>query len=240
LYVVDDHHSLCALDYSGFDTTTVTLNILCDKRSSSISDFWADLSTQNLVYLAALPDSNIDQLPVQITYDLLPTSFSFNSKSISFEDDAWRALAGFSRKVTAAAPPAPSCSTDKYCQRCMFRGCVDGYQKTGGAVCYFEFRWAYFMIDSVYYNTALWGSDSDLLAFKTEFEKLPHHAVGKDVNTDDWFAAANYIVALCRGAVGKDYLLPTNLYPGDSNLPGFFSGYVPLESDPTCDSPVCK
>ena len=183
IYVVDDHHTLCALDYSGYSSTSVTVNIICDKRDLSTDDFWSYMASHNLAYLAAHPAGEPNALPTAILSDALPKTFSFNSKTIVFSDDPWRALVGFSRKVTSAgaeyrnfilysradvttyyyyyvASPAPSCSgsDDKYCERCMFRGCVDGYQTSGGGVAYFEFRWAYYINDATYYNTSYWPS----------------------------------------------------------------------------------
>lgn len=56
IYIIDDHHSLCALDFSGYDSTSVTIDVICDCRSlSSMTEFWKILKEKNLVYLNAHP-----------------------------------------------------------------------------------------------------------------------------------------------------------------------------------------
>lgn len=241
LYIVDDHHTLCALDYSGYEDTSVTLNVLCDKRNLSAAQFWSEMDSQNLAYLASHPYNLPNSLPQPISYTKIPTSFDFTSSSQSFTDDPWRSMAGFSRKVQDAASPAPSCSgsDSQYCERCMFRGCVDGYQTSGAGVYYFEFRWAYYMNDATYINTQYWPSTSQLNAFKNLYEALPVSVVGK-VNTDDWFEAANNVISLCRSSSGSKYVLPSNIYTTDTALPGYYDGYVKLNDDPSCSAPVCK
>eukprot|EP01036_Dinobryon_divergens_P033729 gene33729-43589_t len=240
IYVVDDHHTLCALDYSGYSSTSVTVNIICDKRDLSLDDFWSYMASHNLAYLAAHPAGEPNALPTAILWDALPKSFSFNSKTIVFTNDPWRALMGFSRKVTNAASPAPSCSgsDDKYCERCMFRGCVDGYQTSGGGVAFFEFRWAYYINDATFYNTSYWPSKDEYASFQTAYKALGDSVMGK-INTDQWFDAADKVIALCRATSTAAYVVPPNLYPSSTTLPGYYSGYVKLSADPDCASPQC-
>ena len=46
-YLVDDHHTLCALDYSGYSSTTVTVEVIADRRNTtSMADFFADLEVK--------------------------------------------------------------------------------------------------------------------------------------------------------------------------------------------------
>lgn len=241
IYVVDDHHTLCALDYSGYSSTSVTVNIICDMRSlKSMDEFWSKMKSESLVYLAAHPNQEPNSLPVEIEPSQLPSIFSFTTTLKSFSDDPWRSMAGFSRKVTKAASPAPSCSSSdsKYCERCMYRGCVNGYMSTGPGVAYFEFRWAYFMNDATYFNTSLWPSTSAYSTFSKLYKSLPPSVMGK-IDTDQWFDTADEVISLCRGSGGATYPVPTNLYPGDGLLPGYFSGYEKLPDDPDCDSPSC-
>jgi len=239
LYVVDDHHTLSALDFSGYEDTKVTISVLCDLRHLPEQDFWQSLSKQNLVFLANHPAGQPNALPLPISYKDLPSSFSF-AKSVSFSDDPWRALAGFSRKVKRAADPAPACSGNdgNYCQRCMLRGCVDGYRMQGSSVPFFEFRWSYFLNDATFYNTQYWPSPAFRSAFKRAYDALPPSKVGK-VNTDEWLAAAENVIALCRSDASAHYLLPSHLF-SNSSLPGYFRGYQKLGDDPTCDPPTCK
>ena len=80
MYIVDKHHTLSALDFSGYDDT-VTLYIICDCRNiTSMEEFWRYLEQENLVYLAAHPDNDPNLLPQRIAPSDLPTYFSFNSQ----------------------------------------------------------------------------------------------------------------------------------------------------------------
>ncbi|KAJ1434049.1 ParB/Sulfiredoxin [Ochromonadaceae sp. CCMP2298] len=250
IYIVDDHHTLAALDYSGYDDTKVTVNILCDKRNLSEAEFWISLSAQNLAYLASHPRNQPNSLPTTISYKEMPSTFSFTSASKSMSDDPWRSMAGFSRKVEDAADPAPSCgsSDDKNCERCMFRGCLDGYEISGGGVSFFEFRWSYFMNDATFFDTQYWPSSSDLATFSSLYKALPSAEPSK-TNTDDWFAAANYVISLCRSPASAGYELPSDIFPGVNStpqsrggqtLPGYVQDYLKLDSDPTCDAPTCR
>ena len=46
-YIVDDHHTLCALDYSGYNSVSVTLNVICDKRYlKNMDDFWTEMQVR--------------------------------------------------------------------------------------------------------------------------------------------------------------------------------------------------
>jgi hypothetical protein len=239
IYVVDDHHTLCALDFSGYEDVKVTVDILCDLRNYSTSNFWATLSAQNLAYLAAHPKGQPNDLPKAIPYTSMPTAFSFTKDEQSLTDDPWRSLAGYSRKVQSAPSPAPSCSSgdSKYCERCMYRGCVDGYQSSGAGVAFFEFRWAYFLNDATYYSTIYWPSTDDYSIFKSSYSALPASEVEK-VNTDDWMGTAELAISLCRASSTAKYTLPSTLF-GERSLPGYYEGYVKLEDDPTCKTPVC-
>jgi hypothetical protein len=172
-YIVDDHHTLCALDYSEFISVTVSLYVICDKRHMTMDEFWTDMKTNKLVYLAAHPKNSPNALPLPIEPSDLPQEFSFTKSKIVFSDDPWRSIAGYSRKVESA-PGAPSClATDsKYCERCMYRGCIDGSQQSGPGVAFFEFQWAYFMLDATFYSTELWPSVSLWTSFYNSYSKL--------------------------------------------------------------------
>lgn len=240
-YVVDDHHTLCALDYSGYDDVTVTVNVICDKRSLSMEDFWSNMTAENLVYLLRHPTDKPNVLPVSISYTELPTEFQFERHCKSFQDDPWRSLAGYSRKVTDTFIP---CSDDqKYCGRCFYRGCVDGYQTEGEGVPFFEFRWSYYMNYAVFNNISYWPSEAEWKTFKGLYDDLPVSVDDlSDVNTDDWFDAATSIIPLCRAPSTGTYSLPSDLFPAETSetLPGYVKGMTSLEDDPSCSSPICS
>jgi len=239
IYIVDDHHTLCSLDFSGYEDLKAAMNILCDMRNYSTSDFWATLSSQNLAYLASHPKDKPNELPVSISYKEMPTRFSFTKDDKSLSDDPWRSLAGYSRKVQSAPTPAPSCSGNdsKYCERCMYRGCVDGYQSSGAGVAFFEFRWAYFMNDVTYYSTEYWPSLDSYSKFKSSYVALPLSEVGK-VDTSDWMNTAELAISLCRASSASKYFLPSAIF-AEKPLPGYYEGYVKLEDDPNCAAQVC-
>lgn len=240
-YVVDDHHTLCALDYSGYSESTVILDIVCDKRGLTMDQFWKDLSNQNLVNLVAHPNDEPNALPIKIQPSDLPPTFHFAPTNISFTDDPWRSLAGFSRKVTAAVPPAPACDKKKYCERCMFRGCVDGYGTSGPSVPYFEFLWAYFMLDSTFFAEKNWPSAGARKNFTELYLQLPHDIPVSEINTSLWFDTANAVIPLCREGAAPTFKLPADLYAGNNgSLPGFVVGYEQLPNDPDCNSPRCS
>ena len=124
-YLVDKHHSLSALDYSGFDKTKVNLAVICDLRSeySDEESFWGRMVQKNLVYLKSHPPSQgntseskeslsssdgatfYNQPPVQVDPSSLPVSFEFNRDKMTFTNDPWRALASHTRKVNIDTAP---------------------------------------------------------------------------------------------------------------------------------------
>lgn len=246
-YVVDDHHTLSALDYSGYDETSVTLNVICDKRQEnySMADFFADLSAQGLCYLGAHPKGKPNGLPELIPYTALPKDFSFTPDHSSFADDRWRALAGFSRKVTEVEG-FPKCGSndDKNCERCFYRGCGhDGQAASGKGVPFFEFQWAYFLNDATISNPSLWPTKEQFEAFSSAYKALPESSspkAVKDTDTDAWLSAAALAVPLCRGQSVAGYRVPTSLYKGSGVLPGFVTGPIKLEADPQCSAPQCN
>lgn len=240
MYVVDDHHTLCALDLSGFDAVTVSLNILCDLRHLDVDAFWGYLAANNLTFLAShVPTSQPNTLPVPITPKDMPTTFEFTTAKQTLTDDSWRSLAGFSRKVKDAPSPAPSCSDYKYCERCMYRGCSGGSALSGPSVPFFEFRWSYYML-SAYLDASWWPSPAEYSEFQSSYEALPAVVIGHgSVDTDAWLDTAGKLIALCRGANTGAFVLPDTMFQGDGSLPGYVQGYEELDADPTCDAPVC-
>ena len=238
MYIIDKHHTLSALDFSDYDDILVTLYIICDYRNiSSMEAFWSYLEQENLVYLASHPDDDSDQLPRRIKPSDLPRYFCFTSQDKVFSDDPWRSLASYSRKVKDP-PDTPSCPEDgsKYCMRCMYRGCVDGYQMSGPGVPFFEFQWAYMMLDaSMYSADTWWPSQGDHDSFIDAYSSLPPSKVG-EIDTSAWMNAAELLISLCRASALWKYRVPTSLFEGNGSLPGFYSGYVELSDDPSCAS----
>lgn len=240
-YIVDDHHTLSALDFSGELDVSVTLDVICDKRAlPSMSAFWTEMKNEHLVYLGSHPPSQPNALPIQVEPSDLPSYFSFTQSDKSLSNDPWRAMVSFSRKVEKV-PNAPACSSSSdYCMRCMYRGCVDGTQDSGSGVPYFEFQWSYMMVDSTFYNISLWPSKESWNTFYRAYDALSSDI--PNINTNSWMDAASLIITLCRSSnIGK-YIVPTNIYSDQFGgmLPGFVLGYKQLEDDPVCDSPACN
>lgn len=246
-YIVDDHHTLCALDYSGYTSTSVTLEVICDKRSTGLTmeEFFSDLQSQGLCFLGAHPGNDPNALPVLIPYTSLPQSFDFTPTHTSFANDPWRALAGYSRKVTTV-PGFPSCgkNDDKNCERCFYRGCGSGGQASSGqGVAFFEFQWAYYMNDAAIKTASLWPTKEAYEVFVSAYKLLPVSsavATVKSIEPDDWLAAATLLIPLCRSASVGLYSVPTSIYSGSGVLPGYALGPVKLQADPSCSAPSCK
>lgn len=256
IYIVDDHHTLCALDYSGFEDISITVDVSCNKADDSDNDFWRTLDAQNLAYLASHPNDGPNELPQSISADKLSTFFAFTHAEKTFSDDYWRSLAGFSRKVTdPVGEEIPKCEVSKgesiLCERAMYRGCGEnGYDSSGPGVAFFEFRWAYFMNDATYFSTDLWPDEADRLAFVEKYEDLQRPArlesrngtvvyeTSKDSVMDNidvslWKDAARYIITLSRSVSGSSYLLPADIYGfKQSNIAGI-SGSRQLRSKST-------
>lgn len=242
-FAVDDHHTLCGLDASGYDVT-VTLNVLCDLRDYTWDAFWANMEAHYFSYLARHPIGKPNALPLPITPGQMPDHFSFTPRDNVFTDDPWRSLAGFSRKVQDAPYPAPACDTkagdSKVCERCMYRGCgVDGLQPSGPSVDFFEFKWAYFFLYTLIKDASYWPDTASFDAFKAAYDALPVPAVIGEIDTSAWQEAANLLVPLCRAKATGNYQLPLSVFPTGGSLPGFVSGYSKLDDDPTCDGDVC-
>ena len=236
IYYVDDHHTYCALDASGYDTVTATLNIICDLRNETLDTFWTYLGSHNYSMLAMHPLDQPNSLPLPINYTDMPLSLSFIKGDRTLSDDPWRSLAGFSRKIKDAPSPAPSCSNYKYCERCFYRGCNDGSQSTGPSVPFFEFRWSYFML-SAYIDSTWWDSNKEYTTFVNSYETLPYPSTFGKIDTTAWLDTASLLIPLCRGDNTGNYLLPTNIFEGATTLPGYTQGYTELDADPTCDQP---
>ena len=140
-YITDSHHTLAALDFSGFDSVSVVFNVLCDYSylGSNEDAFWDKMVLTGQVWLptrsAARETSN--ELPVLGSVSDLPTRFSFTKKNSVFKNDDWRSFAGLSRKVKnddLCDGKHGEGSGYKYCGRCFIRHC----DAAGAGVPYIE------------------------------------------------------------------------------------------------------
>jgi hypothetical protein len=138
IYIVDHHHELAALDWSGYTDVSVTVTIVCDKRTLSISKFWSYMENSDDVYLLEHPSGEPNTLPQNIDYTDLPTYFSFTSTDKSFNDDPWRSLGSYVRKTSNSTCTSMGFDTD--CMRCFVRDC----DSDGSTIPFYEFKWGYF------------------------------------------------------------------------------------------------
>jgi hypothetical protein len=250
-YVVDHHHELSALDYSEYSDVTVTLNVSCDQRNvQSMEDFWTMMKGSQLVYLGVHPHGNSSTLPIQIIPEELPQEFHFTKDKKIFQDDPWRALASFVRKVNSYYLNSSDClngeSHTKLCYRGYYRGCIDGSEPNGPGVAFYEFRWGYYFLDGSYYQQEYWTNPNHLAAFLNAFSKQQKGEMGS-YDLDQWASVASLVIPLARSEDISSYRLPVTLFHDDDNttsrsgtLPGYVVGDRPiLNDDPTCSSPSC-
>ena len=224
LYVVDHHHTLSALDRSGFDVD-VTIKVVCDYSKELEHTFWSSMARDGFAYLSGRPAGSLTVLPTPIDPDSLPTSFRFDATAGSdFADDPWRSLAGYTRKIKADDGTKSA--------RCFLRDCAPD----GGTINYFEYRWAYYF-DAAYLDAGLWDDPLTFRAFKKTFEKLaPTHPNSTGVPAR-WQEACATLLPLCRGSSAGSFMVPLQEIAG--HLPGYHSGSGPISpgKDPTCDTP---
>lgn len=242
-YIVDHHHELCALDYSGFTDVSVTLHVICDYRSlPTINEFWNLMIESSLVYLGIHPDGNYFYLPVPIEPSQLPQKFSFTSEDQIFGDDPWRSLGSFVRKVNSYYSNPDDCTktnTDE-CYRAYYRGCIDGFQPEGSGVAFFEFRWGYYFLDVSYFNTQYWPSTEQQSLFLSQLSKQIDLEVGQ-YDLEEWSFIASLLIPVARSDYVGSYYPPSSIFFSNSTLPGFIVGQNTqiLNDDPSCDTPSC-
>lgn len=167
LYFSDGHHTLSALDFSGFwhlaahvqhatlchdslycslvrvlrRATEVTIVVLCDLTALSVADFWATMGEKGFAYLYGRPSGPWTSLPEPLTFSALPSLVVFNNhEAPSFKDDPWRALSGASRKISNQKSCKAAASNTKYCMRAYDRVC--NAEKGNRSIFFFEYYWA--------------------------------------------------------------------------------------------------
>ncbi|XP_075257228.1 uncharacterized protein LOC142349509 [Convolutriloba macropyga] len=246
--IVDKHHTLSALDYSGYDDISVSMNIICDYRNLTWDDFYQTLESQSFIYILDHPKGLPNHLPQPISPSDLPIVFEFRKNSKAFSNDPWRALSSFSRKVEKAPDPFPKCKSndDKYCERCYIRVCQDNSteiskqsKSVNPSIPFFEFKWGYFLNYAAFYDNTYWPSFKDWQNFMEKYLDLETDF--ESMNVDSWQDAADLLVPLCRSEQTGSYRLPNNAFPNSKSeeLPGYVQGTEKLPEDPTCGQPTC-
>jgi len=244
LYFSDGHHTLSALDSSGFWATEVTIVVLCDLTALSVADFWATMGEKGFAYLYGRPSGPWTSLPEPLAFSALPSLVVFNNdEPPSFTDDPWRALSGASRKISNQKSCKAAASNTEYCMRAYDRVC--NAEKGNSSIFFFEYYWGYFW-NAAWLDPSLWETDltnrSDYDAFAASVASLPQ--VRPDtpgLSTADieeaiklWFDAAEQLVPLSRSFGARNYVLPAGFLERQT-LPGHVAGMAPLqEKDPKC------
>ena len=233
-WLLDHHHLLSSLDYSGFDDLSVTINVVCVfDPNESMAQFWIKMQAVHGVYAYGRPVGSPNRLPLAEAFDRLPNVITFNETYSSFNDNMWRAIAGFSRKVNV-----PPCDV-KYCSRAFIKQCATD----GDSIPFYEFRWSYFF--NLAYNDPsmkYWDNTTDANKFNTLFKELETDVLKNNhYDLEKWQLAAEYIVPLARGKAAGEFTFPRDapkvLY---GKLPGYHKGMSPIyQKDPTCNSPKC-
>eukprot|EP00943_MAST-04B_sp_MAST-4B-sp1_P004310 g4310.t1 len=233
-WLLDHHHLLAALDYSMFNDLSVTINIVCVfDPNETMDQFWKKMQAIKGVYAYGRPVGFPNVLPILEAYNRLPTDIAFNQTYSSFNDNMWRALAGFSRKVND-----PSCNV-KYCGRAFIKECASD----GDSIPFYEFRWSYFF-NLAYINdpSKYWDNETDANKFNALFKELETDAAENNYyDIEKWELAAKYIVPLARGKAAGVFTFPNGAPKElDGKLPGYHSGMSPIEEkDPSCNAPKC-
>lgn len=240
IYLLDHHHTLSALDYSGHSTVDVKLYVSCDFSALSAAAAWQALVSRALAYPYGRRAGAPDELPSLFNESALPARLVFRPHgNTTFADDRWRALSSFARKVKSLKEDDDesddsSCSKKegKYCMRAYIRACEP---KTGRSTPFFEFRWAYFMNDAFLRASVLWDNQTASARFQSRYAALT------DVtDVDAWQAAAVDLVYLCRGLSATSYALPSPMGAMAGTLPGVVTGLAPIKGDdPDCALPSC-
>lgn len=231
-YIIDDHHTLSALQYSGYSSTTITCQVVCNwaNFSGTMADFYTKMREKNFFLGIGRPSGDVNSLPALID----PTTIG--STIGTLPDDPWRSLAGYARKIADSSCPKSS----KNCLRAFDRECNP---LTGTATSFFEFRWAYFM-NAAYLDTSLWDNNADASTFKTLYQAIKQPSAGPSKeDATKWQEAADSLRALCRGSRAGKWQLPASLGTpfADSYLPGYVAGANTKidHDDPDCALPTC-
>ena len=262
IYIIDDHHTFSALDYSGYSNIMVTINVICDLRNLTVQNFWEYLHQHQYTLLMQYPKNKnnqfdyISQLPIPLAYSDLPTNITFRPYQKTLQDDPWRSLVGFSRKIKDVPKDIllyynlsidnsnSNCTiNNKYCYRCFYRGCnKNGNNAQGPSVPFFEFRWSYFLLDS-YIHPQLWPSITMYTIFKEKLHNLLLSSSSNNnnnlikINLENWFNMVPYLLPLCHAETNRNYRLPSNIFADHYSLPGYTNNIIINSNDAVCDQP---
>ena len=238
-YILDAHHTLAALDLSGYKEVNLTLSVGCDALATvPASQQLEALAARKDAYLYGRVPGCPNSLPEAIPAASLPTNLAFRKSAVTMDDDRWRSLSSFARKIKKGpinCIDTPTMKITKYCGRAYNRTCATN----GEGIPFFEFRWSYFYND-VYNTPSLWSNTSAFNAFSEAYNTLVSPTPNSPLdNIDDWEAAAHYLVYPSRGSFASEYRVPLGALAGP--LPGYIAGLVPIpDKDVDCAASQCS
>jgi hypothetical protein len=229
VFLIDHHHTLAALDFSGFVSVKATVFLSCDLSHLTVEQAWTELVSKDFGYPYGRPAGQPSALPHALDFSSLPSRLVFRpGGNTTLPDDRWRSLGSFARKVKGIVD-CPH-GAGKYCMRAYSRVCAP----SGQSIPFFEFRWAYFMNDA-YLRPTLWENATANASFRAKFAALANTS-----DLDSYAAAAVDIVYLARSATAAAYSLPVSMGAMAGALPGVASGLDPIDSpDPDCSMARC-
>lgn len=86
-YILDAHHSLSALDLSGFKSTVIALTVSCDSLINvPASQQLNELASRKFAYLYGRVPGCPNTLPTAIPTASIPTNIAFRKSAVTMED----------------------------------------------------------------------------------------------------------------------------------------------------------
>ena len=238
-YILDAHHTLASLDLSGYEEVNLTLSVGCDALATvPASQQLEALAARKDAYLYGRVPGCPNSLPEAIPAASVPTNLAFRKSAVTMDDDRWRSLSSFARKIKngpISCTDNPNMDLTKYCGRAYNKTCATNEE----GIPFIEFRWSYFYND-VYNTPSLWSNTSAFNAFSEAYNTLVSPTPNSPVdNVDDWEAAAHYLVYPSRESFASEYRVPLGALAGP--LPGYIAGLVPIpDKDVDCAVSQCS
>lgn len=230
LYLVDGHHRLAALDLAEYFDVQVLVTVVDDLRHiRDESKFWAALKIRgHALLVSSLQPQQFHVLPQELEPSDMPKSFAFNSQEVSFVNNPWRTLVGYSLKVSHLPFKEECPAANRHCYMCFCNNNVDVVQ-------YAEFYWAFFIQSSTFKQESYfyWDHESSRIAFRDAWISAFNAKKSVSVSERTWETLAALAVLLCRSSRTDAFVLPPDLFSAGSlqvrSLPGVILGYEPSE-----------
>ena len=239
IFIVDHHHTLAALDASGFSSVNITIYVACDDASASSLDaslayLWGHGLVNGLS--RSIANVNLPPAPDRNATSSLPTSLRFRPamKDATLKDDPWRSLVSFVFNARAVGGSSMR----------AFRHACDAH---GREIPFVEFRWAFFFNDA-FIRPGLWHSQEAAAHFRSRFRRLANVTAARFGSLADlrgklssWEEAARCLVPLARSESAARYTLPASMGSMAGPLPGIIRDEaLATGPDPMCTQSSCR